>query len=74
MFREELQLLQEPGSYVGQVVKIMRKSKVLVKVILSTLQSVFHMNIIFCLKVFIVAVIKQSSKNKILPVLSRSLC
>jgi 26S proteasome regulatory subunit T6 len=37
MLREELQLLQEPGSYVGEVVKVMGKSKVLVKVIfLST--------------------------------------
>ncbi|XP_062229131.1 26S proteasome regulatory subunit 8 homolog A-like isoform X1 [Phragmites australis] len=32
MHREELQLLQEPGSHVGEVVKVMRKSKVLVKV------------------------------------------
>jgi len=30
--REELQLLQEPGSYVGEVIKAMGKSKVLVKV------------------------------------------
>ncbi|KAL7140007.1 hypothetical protein ABFS83_09G091600 [Erythranthe nasuta] len=30
--KEELQLLQEPGSYVGEVVKVMGKSKVLVKV------------------------------------------
>ena len=30
--REELQLLQEPGSYVGEVVKVMGKSKILVKV------------------------------------------
>lgn len=30
--REELQLLQEPGSYVGEVVKIMGAKKVLVKV------------------------------------------
>ena len=30
--REELQLLQEPGSYVGEVVKLMGKTKVLVKV------------------------------------------
>jgi len=30
--REELQLLQEPGSYVGEVVKAMGKEKVLVKV------------------------------------------
>lgn len=33
MLREELQLLQEPGSYVGEVVKVMGKSKVLVKVV-----------------------------------------
>lgn len=33
MLREELLLLQEPGSYVGEVVKVMGKSKVLVKVI-----------------------------------------
>lgn len=32
MLREELQLLQEPGSYVGEVVKVMGKTKVLVKV------------------------------------------
>ena len=32
MLREELQLLQEPGSYVGEVVKVMGKDKVLVKV------------------------------------------
>ena len=32
MLREELQLLQEPGSYVGEVVKVMGKNKVLVKV------------------------------------------
>ncbi|KAG6506103.1 hypothetical protein ZIOFF_031418 [Zingiber officinale] len=31
MLREELQLLQKPGSYVGEVVKVMGKSKVLVK-------------------------------------------
>ncbi|KAA8492771.1 26S protease regulatory subunit 8-like A [Porphyridium purpureum] len=30
--REELQLLQEPGSYVGEVIKVMSKKKVLVKV------------------------------------------
>ena len=30
--REELALLQEPGSYVGEVVKAMGKKKVLVKV------------------------------------------
>lgn len=32
MLREELQLLQEPGSYVGEVVNVMGKNKVLVKV------------------------------------------
>ena len=32
LLREELQLLQEPGSYIGEVVKVMSKSKVLVKV------------------------------------------
>lgn len=32
MLKEELQLLQEPGSYVGEVVKVMGKNKVLVKV------------------------------------------
>ncbi len=32
MLREELQLLQEQGSYVGEVVKVMDKKKVLVKV------------------------------------------
>lgn len=31
LLREELQLLQEPGSYVGEVVKLMGKTKVLVK-------------------------------------------
>jgi len=30
--REELQLLQEPGSYVGEVVKAMGKTKILVKI------------------------------------------
>jgi ATP-dependent 26S proteasome regulatory subunit len=32
MLREEVQLLQEPGSSVGEVVKVMGKTKVLVKV------------------------------------------
>ena len=36
MLREELQLLQEPGSYVGEVVKVMGKNKVLVKVSSAT--------------------------------------
>ena len=37
--KEELQLLQEPGSYVGEVVKVMGKSKVLVKVSCSLLTT-----------------------------------
>ena len=37
MLREELQLLQEPGSYVGEVVKVMGKNKVLVKVTSSSI-------------------------------------
>jgi 26S proteasome regulatory subunit T6 len=32
LLREELQLLQEPGSYVGEVIKLMAKNKALVKV------------------------------------------
>eukprot|EP01117_Protostelium_nocturnum_P019840 TRINITY_DN869_c0_g1_i1.p1 TRINITY_DN869_c0_g1~~TRINITY_DN869_c0_g1_i1.p1 ORF type:complete len:396 (+),score=96.37 TRINITY_DN869_c0_g1_i1:143-1330(+) len=32
LLREELQLLQEPGSHVGEVVKVMGKKKILVKV------------------------------------------
>lgn len=41
--REELQLLQEPGSYVAEVVKLMGKTKVLVKVrILCAVLSVDH--------------------------------
>lgn len=32
LLREELQLLQEQGSYVGEVVRVMDKKKVLVKV------------------------------------------
>lgn len=44
MLREELQLLQEPGSYVGEVVKVMGKTKVLVKVISCYLQG-----FVFCL-------------------------
>lgn len=35
LLREELQLLQEQGSYVGEVVRAMDKKKVLVKVLLS---------------------------------------
>ncbi|KAL5730460.1 26S proteasome regulatory subunit 8 A [Ranunculus cassubicifolius] len=32
MHKEEVKLLQEPGSYIGEVVKVMGKSKVLVKI------------------------------------------
>lgn len=32
LLREELQVLQEPGSYVGEIIKVMGKKKVLVKV------------------------------------------
>ena len=32
MLREEVGLLQEPGSYVGEVVKLMGKKKALVKI------------------------------------------
>ena len=32
LLREELQLLHDPGSFVGEVVKVMGKTKVLVKV------------------------------------------
>jgi 26S proteasome regulatory subunit T6 len=32
LLREELQLLHEPGAYVGEVIKLMGKTKVLVKV------------------------------------------
>ena len=39
MLREELQQLHEPGSYVGEVVKVMSKTKVLVKARPPTQQS-----------------------------------
>ena len=48
LLREELQLLQEQGSYVGEVVKPMDKKKVLVKVC-----------IIFCYLAVIMAVISK---------------
>lgn len=41
MLREELQLLQEQGSYVGEVVRAMDKKKVLVKVSGRTICGVF---------------------------------
>jgi ATP-dependent 26S proteasome regulatory subunit len=39
LLKEELQLLQEPGSYVGEVVKVMGKKKVLVKVYIYAKQN-----------------------------------
>ena len=49
MLREELQLLQEPGSYVGEVVKVMGKNKILVKV--SNIPNWMHsiVNLQLCL-------------------------
>jgi ATP-dependent 26S proteasome regulatory subunit len=50
MLREELQLLQEQGSYVGEIVKAMDKKKVLVKVTFkSIIQSIDNprLNFIF---------------------------
>lgn len=46
MLREELQLLQEQGSYVGEVVKAMDKKKVLVKVITSSIALTNSINLI----------------------------
>ncbi len=40
MLREELQLLQEQGSYVGEIVKAMDKKKVLVKVFLGIISLI----------------------------------
>jgi 26S proteasome regulatory subunit T6 len=45
LLREELQLLHEPGSYVGEVVKVMGKNKVLVKVQPEGKYSALPMNI-----------------------------
>lgn len=42
LLREELQLLHEPGSYVGEVVKVMGKNKVLVKVQPEGKYSAYH--------------------------------
>lgn len=44
MLREELQLLQEQGSYVGEVVKPMDKKKVLVKVHVAGLFLLLYWN------------------------------
>lgn len=42
MLRDELMLLQEPGSYVGEVVMPMGKKKVLVKVSVERLQGIWR--------------------------------
>ncbi len=42
LLREELQLLHEPGSYVGEVIKVMGKNKVLVKVQPEGKYSAWH--------------------------------
>lgn len=42
LLREELQLLQEQGSYVGEVVRAMDKKKVLVKVKTAGSQGLAH--------------------------------
>jgi 26S proteasome regulatory subunit T6 len=44
LLREELTLLQEPASYVGEVAKVMSKSKVLVKVGFS---HIYYINFSF---------------------------
>ena len=50
LLREELQLLHEPGSYVGEVVKIMGKNKVLVKVQPEGKYSTFRSFYLFILQ------------------------
>ena len=45
LLREELQLLQEQGSHVGEVIKAMDKKKVLVKVLMSVCEGLYiHMS------------------------------
>ena len=58
MLREELQLLQEQGSYVGEVVKPMDKKKVLVKVI-----GAFKSKAQGCVKVCIQPVEKRYERS-----------
>ena len=43
LLREELGLLQQPGSYVGEVVKVMGSKRVLVKVHPEGKYGVFHL-------------------------------
>lgn len=52
MLREELQLLQEQGSYVGEVVKPMDKKKVLVKVSICQQSSLAKL-VIFVIDIII---------------------
>ena len=52
MLREELQLLQEQGSYVGEVVKAMDKKKVLVKVGLSSAWRLVELKLLDFLHTF----------------------
>ena len=52
MLREELQLLQEQGSYVGEVVKPMDKKKVLVKVSICQQSSLAKL-VIFLINIII---------------------
>ena len=50
LLREELQLLHEPGSYVGEVVKVMGKTKVLVKVQPEGKYSMFPWIVLYFIK------------------------
>lgn len=55
LLREELQLLQEQGSYVGEVVRVMDKKKVLVKVCsAASLNSSLMLSLQFYLTSFFV--------------------
>ncbi len=55
MLREELQLLQEQGSYVGEIVKAMDKKKVLVKVWKSfnLILKILNKNQNFCFWIYL---------------------
>jgi hypothetical protein len=64
LLREELQLLQEPGSYVGEVVKLMGKKKVLVKVCIYLLIAYFIYYIIILGMDFIRENFKECSLYK----------
>jgi hypothetical protein len=47
LLREELGLLQQPGSYVGEVVKVMSTKKVLVKVHPEGKYGIVHRDLLF---------------------------